>query len=937
VTAGEAEPPPVRITPVLEDRPGESATFTPGGWLRRALSGARRWTAEMQSTGLLVTHRGLSEPVGYATIVAVEARTSALATTVCIARREGELRLGGLRRHDAVALVAVLRGQVAKAVEGELSAMVPGIDALGERARRFLSRECYIATSELTAWRQTWVTAPTADTLARFGQLRRHPYLDSSRTPSTCLGAHDLLEGLVSAPDRVLAQRNQAFVDRELTRRDALFDTVESRPLTDEQRWAAVVLEDRNLLVASAGSGKTSTVVAKVAYLLDAGVCGPEEILVLSFNRKVAEELTTRLGARVRGGDRVRVETFHALGLAIIGTSTGTRPAVPPWASDDTAGGTAIEGIVNDLCARDPEFARAWLLFLSLHSTPDLDLVEFEDEIDYRRYIQRVGELDRDRCGIRTLQGELVKSMQELAIANWLFVNGVEYEYERPYHHPTADSAHRQYQPDFYYPLIDLWHEHFALDELGRAPRMWPRYASDVEWKRRLHRSCGTQLIETTSAMYRAGRLFPALKDELERRELRLRPRSDEEIRARLQGLKVSMPMAFLRTFFKHMKSNRLEPGELRVRAARQRNRFRAESFLEVVQPIAAAYDRKLRDEAGVDFEDMINLAADHVAARNYASPYRVILVDEFQDISAARARLVRALLDQRSDGRLFAVGDDWQSVNRFAGSDVQLMLHFGAAFPGASTTSYLTRTFRSNQGICHVSSRFVQTNKEQLTKTVTASDPRREGVIQVVLHNGDPAVERRIHSELEAIAHDAAERARRVSVFVLARYNHLRPAALPRWQRAFRGAADIEFHTCHGVKGLEADYVFLLGCDDGVLGFPSRREDDPLLGLVMPELEGFPFAEERRLFYVALTRARHQTWVFASIQRPSGFVIELSGAEYRGEVSVEAASEVSLEFCPGCRAGVLVSRTGPYGPFVGCSTYPVCTYTRSPTGVRRR
>ncbi len=231
MTAREAEPPPVRITPVLEDRPGESATFTPGGWLRRALSGTRRWTAVMQSTGLLVTRRVLSEPVGYATIVVVEARSSALATTVCIARREGELRLGGLRRQDAAALMAVLRGQVAKAVEAELRAMAPGIDALGERARRFLSRECYIATSELTAWRQTWVTAPTADSLARFGQLRCHPYLDSSPTPSTWLGAHDLLEELVGAPDRALAKRNQVFVGKELTRCEALFDTVESRRL----------------------------------------------------------------------------------------------------------------------------------------------------------------------------------------------------------------------------------------------------------------------------------------------------------------------------------------------------------------------------------------------------------------------------------------------------------------------------------------------------------------------------------------------------------------------------------------------------------------------------------------------------------------------------------------------------------------------------------
>ena len=123
-----------------------------------------------------------------------------------------------------------------------------------------------------------------------------------------------------------------------------------------------------------------------------------------------------------------------------------------------------------------------------------------------------------------------------------------------------------------------------------------------------------------------------------------------------------------------------------------------------------------------------------------------------------------------------------------------------------------------------------------------------------------------------------------------------------------------IDFHTCHRAKGLEADYAFLVGCDDDGLGFPSRREEEPLLTLVMPNPEHFPFAEERRLFYVALTRARHKAWVFTSIQRPSGFVIELSAAEYRAEVSFQVLSDIPVEFCPGCRSGILVSRSGPFG-----------------------
>ena len=571
--------------------------------------------------------------------------------------------------------------------------------------------------------------------------------------------------------------------------------------------------------------------------------------------------------------------------------------------------------IVDDLRAADASFDTNWILFHALYGAPDVELTEFPNELAYRQYIRRIGELTRDLCGIRTLNGELVKSMQEVAIANWLFVNGIDYRYEDSYIHPTATGQRRQYHPDFYYPDIDVWHEHFALDRFGHGPDMWPGYEVEVTWKRHLHAQQGTQLIEMTSAMFRDGGLFSWLEGQLRVKGAAFNRRSRAEIDQRLREIRVSMRAGFLQTFIRHWKSNHLDTGSVRSRASTEVNRSRADAFLQIAEPVFDAYNRRLAAEGGIDFEDMVNVAADHIEARHCSSPYRVILVDEFQDISSSWARLVRALLDQRLDSRLFAVGDDWQSIYRFAGSDAQLMMDFTNRFGGATATQtatrFLTKTFRSNQGICDAAAHFIQANPAQLNKTVEAADQRRAGVIRIVLHDGEESMARALHDQLEVLASMARRDGRRVSVFVLGRYRHLEPKGLRAWRASLKDVVDVQFLTCHRAKGLETDYVFVLGCDCGDYGFPSEQEDGSLLKLVMPQSEAFPFAEERRLLYVAITRARHETWLFADKRAPSPFVSELTGPAYEGTVVVEATTAMTVEFCPRCSVGVVVPRTG--------------------------
>jgi DNA helicase-4 len=135
-------------------------------------------------------------------------------------------------------------------------------------------------------------------------------------------------------------------------------------------------------------------------------------------------------------------------------------------------------------------------------------------------------------------------------------------------------------------------------------------------------------------------------------------------------------------------------------------------------------------------------------------------------------------------------------------------------------------------------------------------------------------------------------------------------------------------FRTVHGSKGLEADFVVVPGLTTGIYGFPSTIADDPVLDIAMPEPEEFEHAEERRLFYVALTRARRSVALITPPQRTSPFLIELLQDP---NVLVDGAQLEQAEVCAVCNKGVMVKRQGKFGPFLGCSNFPACTNTRNP------
>ena len=719
---------------------------------------------------------------------------------------------------------------------------------------------------------------------------------------------------------------NEDFLQAELKSSKTFFDRVEKSPLTDEQASAVICLADRVQVIAAAGSGKTSTMIAKAGYVLRRKFVPADKILMLAFNKSAATELQARVRDRLGplgfDANAITAATFHKLGLDIIGEATGRRPMVAPWVEN----GQELEHVdrlVATLKERDTTFRMQWDLFRTVFGR---DLPTLEDE-------EREPEdwdADRKQGGFRTLRGEIVKSHGERLIANWLFFNGVDYRYEQPYAIDTADSHHRQYLPDFFYPEIGAYHEHWALDATGNPPPSFHGYLDGVQWKRQLHSQHGSTLLETTTAQLWSGEAFRYLERELTARGVRLDPDPDREVvgRATIEHREL---MQLMHTLIVHAKSNQLDDAALRSRlhsGPAIRFRFRHELFLPLFNRVRAAWDESLKEIGAIDFEDMLVHAADHVELGEWRSPYELVMADEFQDASRAQGRLLRGLV-ARAGQRLFAVGDDWQSINRFAGADINVMTQFEEYF-GRAEVYRLQQTFRCPQTLCDLSGRFVQRNPQQLRKAVRSDAQEFPPTLRVYQVSDEQEIGDMTRRLLKALHREATNgnvplgRDGKVSVAVLGRYKDDKRYLVDTGE--FSSILDVRFSTVHGFKGLEADYIILPRVASGYHGFPSRQKDDSLLLLMMPEGEDFPDAEERRLFYVALTRARRAVRIVAEENRFSRFVVELMNDW--GITPIDSAGAATrTAVCPTCHKGTVIVRRGRFGSFLGCTRFPACLH----------
>ncbi len=746
--------------------------------------------------------------------------------------------------------------------------------------------------------------------------------------------------------ETIRADFNRNFVDRELRGRTKFFDEcVEGKSLDLQQRTAIVTDEDNNLVIAGAGTGKTTTILGKVNYVLDRYSVDPGEILLISFTRKSAEELKRRMKA-----EAIEVKTFHKFGKDVIQAVEGR----PPSIFDEEQFQPLITRLFREFL-RDSEYlARVTEYFTEFLKRPRSpfefqnqgDYIQYLKDQNFRTYKQKLVEVR----GRTTYRMEVVKSIEECKIANFLFFNNIDYEYEFPYEYDTSPSAYRAYKPDFTIRQKGrkVYLEHLALDRQGKVPTFFAkegetyrqaktRYTEKIQWARAEHGKHGTCLIETYSYEMSEGSLFENLAERLSEAGIVLHPKSPEEIwRIITEAAKeeVDSLLALLQTFITLMKSNNYSVADVVQRNTHTQDGFERQRnalFVQIVAPLFEEYESYLQERKEIDFSDMINRAAQYIREGRFTQRYRYVIIDEFQDISIGRYQLVKAIKERNPACKLFCVGDDWQSIYRFTGSDIALFREFDRFF-GFTVRSKIETTYRFHEPLIQLSSDFILKNPNQERKALkgTPTPAWTEYKIIYSEDQDDTRAVKQVFDEILATMPDAE----RKTVLVLGRYTfdidriknqagvfeiNRRSETICYWGRTESGTRktlEAQYLTVHKAKGLEGDVVIVLNCNAGKHGFPSQLSDDPVLNLLLSKADQFENGEERRLFYVAMTRAKERLYLIADRTYKSKFITELETGE----------GSLPIRKCPRCRTADLVRKSGtkngrPWA-FWGCSNY---------------
>ncbi len=683
------------------------------------------------------------------------------------------------------------------------------------------------------------------------------------------------------AINKLVKQHNEEVITFLLDTHKEFFDHCLKYPLDKQQRRSIVSEEENCLVVSSAGSGKTSSIVGKVKYLTEIKKVNPQNILLISYTNKAAAELTERMG--ITG---LRGYTFHKLALDIIGQTTGQKPSI--YEKTDALFVKIYHELLND-----KKFKESVIEYFIDYQTPEK---EWEKRKNERR--QQLSEQKdvRLKASFPDMDGKTVyvRSEQEQKICFALSSLSVKFRYEEPYEHPLADEMHSQYKPDFsiYFEQSGktrrVYLEHFGVDEHGLVP-IWfakdrgityeeanQKYNDGITWKKAAHEKFGTELLTTSSADFHYSDIREKLKNLLEKTDVPIQEKTDAELYDMILPPNSKQEKAFIRlvvTFVTLIKSSCKSVDEV-LRQTKNAGDERSTFIIKnIFQPVYKRYIEELTNINQIDFTDAILQATD-ICRSSHSVKYDYIIVDEFQDISVDRYNFLKVLREGNPPAKLYCVGDDWQSIYRFSGSDMALFNQFSYYF-GQTEINKIETTYRFGEPLVGLSSQFIQRNEAQIKKNIHPFNPQVKTELQFCDY------ERREYCNVigQLVASIPLDK----SVFLLGRYSFddyylsFMYKSVKEGNRFFYiiGDRKIEFLTVHKSKGLEADYVIVLQCNKDTYGFPSLVSDDPVLNYVLTKSDQYPYGEERRLFYVAITRAKVKTYVLYDRRFPSVFVDE--------------------------------------------------------------
>ena len=740
-------------------------------------------------------------------------------------------------------------------------------------------------------------------------------------------------------------QANERYINQELKDNSDLFDDLDGKSLDSQQREAIVVDEDAVKVIAGAGSGKTFTIQGKVKYLTEKRDVDPSEILAISFSNASVDDLKERIA------EPIDIKTFHKVGKDILTQyNQYSRP-------DTSALKRIIKRYLTKKALKNEDISKKLIEFFSFYinvppSEDDIkyegDLLDWQEGVDFSTLKRRFKNKQRE-----TLNNEIVRSYEELYIANFLFIYGIKYTYEKIYSYPnknferefnkfkeflfsfneeipdelkndiTKDLLNltdifeeyeiKDYLPDFYLDDYNIYIEHFGLNRNCEnhliGGKSSEEYVKEMEWKRKVHKKYGTTLIETFSYYQSENRLLTRLAEKLQAQGVEFNEIDYREVyRILLENKTIKEWEDFivlLKTFIELFKGNNYDETKFKEfydHVGGLKDSFskdRTIAFLKIVEEIYNDYEAYLLKIKKIDFNDMINKASDCIVKNGLDLPYKYIIVDEYQDTSFTRYNLLRNICDSIG-AKIMVVGDDWQSIYSFSGCDVNIFTKFDNFFD-VCETRYIEKTYRNSQQLIDASSNFVMKNPDQTRKELKSSKSLK---YPIKLVNFDNDFDEILKFELiiKNIINQSTFKNKKILILgrnnkdifnLLKNFNVENEYGKRKFEIlgdedklrrnkfvkiVYRESPDvnIEYRTVHQSKGLECDNVILINLKNWKAGFPNKMVDDPVLNFVKRNGDSFSYAEERRLFYVALTRTKNNVYLLAPYFKSSVFVQEL-------------------------------------------------------------
>ena len=525
--------------------------------------------------------------------------------------------------------------------------------------------------------------------------------------------------------NKLVKQHNDGVITFLLDTHRDFFDHCLKYPLDKQQRRSIVSEEDNCLVVSSAGSGKTSSIVGKVKYLTEIKGVAPERILLISYTNKAAAELTERMAT-----NGLRGYTFHKLAIDIIGKTTGAKPSI----CDNTD--SLFVDIYHKLLDKS-SFKKSIVEYFVDYQTNEADWEQRKNERREQLSEQKNVQL---KAMFPDMDGRAiyVRSEQEQKICFALSSLGVKFRYEEPYEHQLADEMHSQYRPDFsiYFEqggvTKRIYLEHFGVDEHGLVPAWFAKekgityeeanqkYNDGITWKKAAHEKFGTQLLVTSSADFHYSDIRDKLRKLLDDAGVPIQEKTDEELYDLVLPKGSKQEKAFIRlvvTFVTLVKSSCKSIKEVLKQAKNADDERSVFIIKNIFQPVYERYINALSDSNQIDFTDAI-LQATEICRTSHPVEYDYIIVDEFQDISVDRYNFLKVLREGNPPAKLYCVGDDWQSIYRFSGSDMALFNQFSEYF-GATEINKIETTYRFGEPLVSLSSNFIQRNKAQIQKNI--------------------------------------------------------------------------------------------------------------------------------------------------------------------------------------------------------------------------